>query len=548
MNRPPPHLFRRSISQKHCPLCHAACPSDLLFCIECGASIVNAPRVNKSPAETPRQFVAPPYLGRHDTSPTYGEAAPAGTGLVWMGLMLVAVPAVTRNVSPISLGAWLAGLAVVIAGVLRTRADGHAMLRAGLATGVAGMVVLGVIGNGIFRGPGTSVEETAVPIAAVSEEDASTEESSDGSSGGFDGAVPMIRGSVAHLGEHQGPSIDGNPYRAWKYDTGMLLKSTPAVLKGTAYLGTRDGYLVSLDLLTGLPKWTFDLGGYPVSSAPAVYDRTVFVGSGYAVFAIDADRGVERWRFEMSYAGESSPTVSEGVVYVASKEHVLYALDAATGERKWSYRTDGLIYGSPTLSSELVLIGGDDGDVFAVARETGVVRWKYTASSGVFSTIAVDDGLAIVTLHDQSVIALDLETGELQWDYSVGGKASPAVSQDMQLYVGSADGAVYALSAKQGGPPVWLFPTGNGAVLSPVIVDDQLIFAAGPTVFAVDRDTGELIWQFPIGSPATTEPVVVDGMIYIGAEDGNLYAIAGDADLAASNDEAQAPTAAAGSR
>lgn len=527
MSRIPSHLFRRSISQKICPLCAAECPSDLLFCAECGASIVNARRVNKNPAKTPQQFKVPEYLGRGDTLTQYSDAPPIGTGLIWLGLLLVAIPAVTRNVSPISMGAWLLGIASVLAGVTRTRSDGTAMLRAGLATGIAGVVALTVVANGIVRGPDTTVQTEVTPAAQVE-----VTSSRDGDSGmAFDGSVPVLRGSVAHTGEHPGPSIAGNPYRVWRYDTGIRLTSTPAISQGTAYFGTRDGYLIALDLLTGLPRWNFDLSGYPVSSAPAVYDRTVYVGSGYAVYAVDAERGIERWRFEMSYAGESSPVVSEGIVYVASKERTLYALDAVTGEKRWSYRTEGLIYSSPSLSDELVLIGGDDGRIFAVSRETGIAQWKYDAPSGVFSTIAIDDGLAIVVLHDLTTIALDLESGDLRWEYSVGGNASPAVSQDLQLYVGSADGAVYGLSAGQGGPPTWIFPTGNGQVQSPVIVDDELVFAAGPTLYALDRDTGDLIWQYPIGARATTEPVIVDGMIYIGAEDGNLYAIGGDESL-----------------
>lgn len=455
-----------------------------------------------------------------------------GTGLVWLGLCLIAIPAATQNISPVSLGAWIAGLAAVIGGVARTRLDRTAMLRAGLATSLAGAVALGVVGNGIIRGPDTAVdrEHLAALDAAATATASSDEVSSDDAGPALEGAVPMLRGSPAHTGQHPGPSIEGNPYRAWRFDTGYLLNSTPAIDGGSAYFGTRDGYLIALDLLTSLPRWKFDLDGYPVSSAPAVSDRMVFVGSGYAVYAIDADRGVERWSFPMSYAGESSPVVADGVVYVASKEHLVYALDAVSGEKIWSYRTDGLIYGSPTLSEEFVLVGGDDGDIFAINRETGLLRWKYTAASGVYSTISVDDGLVIVTLHDLSVIALDLQDGRLHWEYSVGGDASPAIAKT-DLYVGSNDGAVYAFDVKSGGPPKWLFPTGNGKVLSPVVVDELLIFAAGPTLFALDRSNGELAWQYPIGANATTEPVVVDGMIYIGADDGNLYAITGDADL-----------------
>jgi outer membrane protein assembly factor BamB len=532
MSYPPRLLFRRATSQKTCPQCGLSCPADNLFCGECGASLSGVGREIRPPGERPPQFRIPDYLFGDNPASRRKETEPVGTGLIWIGVALIAIPAVTQNLSPISLGAWIIGVVAVMAGAVRARLDGGSMLRAGAVTSLAGVIALGVIAHGVLRPSDEARLPDDLAAVATSEQAAEPEETGSDPADGepvmrFSGSVPMLRGSSAHTGVNPGPVIAGDPYRAWRYDTGRFLRSSPAIAGASAYVGTADGYLIALDLLTGLPRWRFDLGGYPVSSSPAVADRMVFVGSGYNVFAIDADRGTERWRFPMTYAGESSPTVADGVVYVASKEHFLYALDALTGEKQWSYRTDGLIFGSPSVSDELVLLGGDDGDVFAIDRETGISRWTYSAGSGIYSSIAIGDGRAIVTLDDRSVIALDLEGGDLLWEYPVGGPASPAVAEGL-VYVGSSDGALYALAGSAGGPPAWLFPTGSSTVLSPVVVDDTVYLAAGPTLFALDRETGEEQWRYPIGDDAATEPVVVDGLLYLGTEDGNLVAITGD--------------------
>jgi outer membrane protein assembly factor BamB len=485
--------------------------------------------------DQPAQFRIPEFLRQDDPRSRRWDTEPVGVGIVWLGLALIAVPAATSNLSPISIGAWIAGVALVIGGIARARQDGIAMLRAGALTSVAGIVIMAIIANEVISSRVPEDQDPAPAIALVDEADEQSEEpsteSAEDNAPTLTGKVPMLRGSSAHDGQHPGPAIDGNPYRLWRYDAGDDLRSTPAIANGSAYFGTKDGYLIALDLLTGLPQWRFDLGGYPVTSSPAVVDRTVYIGSGYAVYAIDEERGTELWRFPMSYAGESSPTVAGGVVYVASKEHNLYALDAETGERLWSYRTDGLLFGSPSLSEDKVLIGGDDGDIFAIDRDSGIVRWKYTAPSGIYSSIAIRGDTTYITLRDKSVIALDLETGEAVWSYPIGGEASPAVTEG-EVYIGSDDGALYVLDSADGGPPKWLFPTGNGVVLSPVIVGDTVYIASGPTLFALDRTTGAELWRYPIGEVATTEPVIVDGIAYIGAEDGNLYAITGDAGMA----------------
>lgn len=535
MSHSPRFLFRRTAAHRDCPLCAAAVPSGLAFCTQCGTSMSGVSNVVMGTTDQPVQFRIPDYLSQDDPRSRRWESEPMGIGIVWLGLALIAVPAATSNLSPISVAAWVAGIAAVIGGVARVRSDGTAMIRAGAVTAIASVIIMVIIANQVIN---TQIEEPdPAPAVAQSENEpdalpeGSTMVVEDHGPPPLTGKVPMLRGSAAHTGEHPGPGISGNPYRLWRYDTGSDLRSTPAIANGSAYFGTSDGYLIALDLLTGLPRWRFDLGGYPVSAAPAVVDRTVYIGSGYAVFAIDEERGTERWRFPMSYAGESSPTVVGGVVYVASKEHNLYALDAETGERTWSYRTDGLLFGSPSLSEEHVLIGGDDGDIFAIDRETGIVRWKYTASSGVYSSIAILGETAFVTLRDKSVIALEVDTGEPKWTYPIGGEASPAVSGN-DLYIGSDDGALYVLNSAAGGPPKWLFPTGNGVVLSPVVVGGTVYIASGPTLFALDRAGGAEKWRYPIGEVASTEPVVVDGIVYIGGEDGNLYAITGDGGMA----------------
>ena len=39
---------------------------------------------------------------------------------------------------------------------------------------------------------------------------------------------------------------------------------------------------------------------------------------------------------------------------------------------------------------------------------------------------------------------------------------------------------------------------------------------------------GSLIWTFTTGGWVVTAPVVVDGVVYVGSDDGNLYALAAD--------------------
>ena len=76
--------------------------------------------------------------------------------------------------------------------------------------------------------------------------------------------------------------------------------------------------------------------------------------------------------------------------------------------------------------------------------------------------------------------------------------------------------------------------SGNSLLASPVIVDTQsLLFpiltiendALYPTLQSINMVTGDVNWTFSAGINFQCTPAVNDGTIYIGNNDGNLYAV-----------------------
>lgn len=527
----PPSLQKRWPGpQKTCPDCGEIVPARLTFCPNCSYDLRFVPENVRSAPDSRAQFQIPAFLLATPEHRRFDERE-AGTGLIWLGLALLTIPVVTRNISPLSLGAWAVGVVLTGAGIARARKDASAMLRAGALTAAAGLLTLMLVGEHVVRRPSPPAGTGSNRAGMTPTADTERETPGDALATILTGANPMYRGAPDHSGILPGPGIDGNPYRVWRYDTGGDLRSTPAISGAVAYFGTRNGYLVALDLLTHRPKWSFDLGGYPVRSSPALADRTVYLANGFSVFAVDADTGRQRWKVAIDYAGESSPTVVEGIVYVASKKNRLYALDAATGEQHWSYKTNGLIFGSPSVVNDLVIIGGDEGALFALDRASGHLVWKANLGSGIYSTVAIAGDRVFVTTRDRTTVALDLASGKERWSYPVGGSASPAVANGV-VYIGSDDGAIYAIDAEAGGDPIWLFATGSAGGGSPIVVGDRIYLSAGATITALNRETGTVAWQYPAGEEITTDLVVLDGYLFAGDEHGYFYAITGDAHLA----------------
>ncbi|HEV2399899.1 MAG TPA: PQQ-binding-like beta-propeller repeat protein [Candidatus Sulfotelmatobacter sp.] len=90
--------------------------------------------------------------------------------------------------------------------------------------------------------------------------------------------APMFRGSLEHTGVYNGAGVSKLNGVKWKFHTGGRVISSPAVMKGVAYVGSTDSFLYAVDVASGMLKWKFETGSWVVSS-PAVDGNTVYFGS-----------------------------------------------------------------------------------------------------------------------------------------------------------------------------------------------------------------------------------------------------------------------------
>jgi outer membrane protein assembly factor BamB len=518
-----------SISIKTCPACGQVNPGFHEFCPVCGANLDETPK-RAAPWTLSARF--PPLAAAVDPDRRRRRRQPVpdgrGVGLAWIGAALVVLPVATSNRSTLGLASWCAGILMITFAFWQMRRDRYTLARAGAVTNGVAVLALVIIGTMLVRTDNghrddlksaaanvtpttTQLPDWAVPTKAASPT----------------ANVAMYRGNAAHTGELPGPGITGRPYRVWRFDTAGEIYSSPAVVNGLVYIGSKSGFLFALDAGTGDERWRANLGDYIVRSSPAVVDSQVYIGAGYSLFSLDATTGDETWRGRTSFSGSSSPSFFDGTVFVASQSSSVYAFDAATGKTKWSFQTDGPVFSSPAVTSDLVFVGTDNGKLLALSIKSGQTRWRFDTEGGIFSSPAVAGDLVYVTSKGGKTYALEIATGKLRWSYDAGGEASPAVSGGT-LFVAGADGGLYALDAATGGDPKWLFPTGSPITTSPVVAAGVVYVASGTTLYAIDAQTGSEVWRYAAGYRIDTSPVVVNGYIFIGGKDGFLDAITGD--------------------
>lgn len=248
-----------------------------------------------------------------------------------------------------------------------------------------------------------------------------------------------------------------------------------AIQDDVVYVGTVDGRLHALDIVSGEPLAGFEFG---------------------------ADRGI--W---------STPLLDGDTLYVTTMDHHLYALNATTGAERWHFDTGeegpgGAMVGTPTLYEGTLYFGAFDNRVYALAVDTQEVRWLYETSNWVWGSLAVADGTLVGADLDGNVFALNAEDGDELWTVSVEGPVvGTPVIDDGLVYFTAEDGHLYVLELESG-----------SEAQRPTEVDVEFT-----SVFLV-VPTGTELRNVPLYAP----PVLYDDLILIGVSQGDQPLVALD--------------------
>jgi len=150
------------------------------------------------------------------------------------------------------------------------------------------------------------------------------------------------------------------------------------IADGAVYVAGKDNIMYALDLTTGTELWEYstrllDPPNTWMRSTAALLGRTVYVGYGAGVLALDAVTGAKVWNtLDLGVTTAeivSSPALAgpsgSRVVMAGDMNGVVYAFDAATGALRWSYDTGTLIYASPAFADGAVYIASASGFLYS---------------------------------------------------------------------------------------------------------------------------------------------------------------------------------------
>ncbi len=203
------------------------------------------------------------------------------------------------------------------------------------------------------------------------------------------------------------------------------------------------------------------------------------------------------WKFNVTYPTDLA--YADGLLYASSGySGIVYALNATDGSIVWEYQTPTIVTGGPTVLAGVLYAGGfagslpsPPGQLFALNARTGGVIWRTNSTAN--GSPAVADGVLILNAGT-GAFGLNATDGSRIWafhfhDFGVS-LSIPAVGGNLAIVGGGARGEI-----------------------------------PDPTIYALDVKTGHLVWSLPVGLAANGSPAISGGVVYVGADDGKLYAI-----------------------
>lgn len=387
-------------------------------------------------------------------------------------------------------------------------------------------------------------------------------------------SIATYRGNFQRTGTYETSPLSRTPRLKWKMETPGFVECLIAA-DGIGCFGTgtqrrfspaqiqkhrkhplnpeRSGGLHAVHLETGEPLWTFDAGS-KVGCPTLVGDTLYFGTAGGATFALDNATQEVKWRHDVGAV--STTTVApisaclNGIVYVGHPDgNGVLALDAQTGQSLWAQEeTDSMRCISEgtdfALSDDTLFLSSFEGnhgvDFFAFDAVTGQTRWTLDIASGIDRVAAVMGDVAYVNEAGGCLYARRSRTGEPIWQYPTAQArdndneetvCTPSSVDRNIIVVGMSDGvteAFYVTALETAsGKRLWRYYRRQPLTTPPVMADGLALFSCqnDPHLYALDAQTGKRAWKFCIGGDTLGEPLPHNGVIYVGSNDGWLYAL-----------------------
>lgn len=360
-------------------------------------------------------------------------------------------------------------------------------------------------------------------------------------------AVNRLTGKLVWKDASPGANIlDGQ----WSAPAYAVVKGQPQVV-----FPGGDGWLYAFEPKTGRPIWKFNCNSHLTGpkaddpkaknylvGTPVCLDDRVYVAIGQApdngdgpgcLWAIDATKTGDItstgavWKYQNADFRRSVSTVAVhgGLLYLSELRGFLHCLEASSGKHLWRHDVKAPVWASPLVADGKVYLPNEDGDVavFAAGREAKLLATNATRETVYATPVTANGTLYIVDRSHLYAIA----------DPAAGGGKAPASapagrgSAEWPSFRGNPQLTGVAAADLQGDLQVrWKFQVKEG-VESTAAIAGGIVYVGGNDgiLYALDAAKGTPVWKYEAGAPIRSSPGVHEGAVFFGDSDGIFHAV-----------------------
>lgn len=339
---------------------------------------------------------------------------------------------------------------------------------------------------------------------------------------------------------------------AWTFETGKPFNIAPTLGSGKAFVIPVGGPLYAFNAKTGHLDWSYEPKEGLWDRGLSVDGEQIFVCyKGGKFGALNVSDGAVQWKADIKINCQRPHHISSDTVYVSTTfvgpglkadpltGATLFAIDRYTGHIKWEVKTEDFFLQTAKSQDGVVYLAGsyfdvnftdDDGGparYYAIDAATGKIKWTHKSLDGTPKVVIPTGDYLLYSAYQDFIHALDKKTGDVIWRRDTNNWIPGFVTDDKDLYFGSATTIVHSWAIKDS-TENWRYNIPGRKfdylLIKPVVAKDRLYFMSQRGfVYGLNKATGKRIFRYGTGMNARVGLNYSDGYLYMNDSKGRVY-------------------------
>ena len=316
--------------------------------------------------------------------------------------------------------------------------------------------------------------------------------------------------------------------------------TTPSIRGNTSvYVSTTKGFVYAYDVSNSITneQWPpINVNDVNLSAIAIGSNDKIYLTSKNLFNVIDSSNGIIEWKYnidtshisDVSVQNNSIPTIdSSNNVYFGTRSNDLYCINPSIRKHLWKYNTGASIQSTPVITNDNhILIGVNNGKIYDISGNgptilpTTPVVSMYMLNTR-HTNVSAYSGPTTMPSHRWNNPALFV-SGNLFLSPSI------SIGSSGTLYLGSNDGYIYSINSENGSEN-WKtqinntynvpFNSPNSIYTTPAISSDGTIYVGSNEgyIYAINEN-GTIKFSYNAGNPLQSSPIIdSNNHIYFGA-------------------------------